>query len=303
MSTVLHPDAVFDAGWLELRAAADRAARAPRLEALAADWLRARAGDGARALRIVDLGSGGGANVLHLAPRLPGPQRWTLIDHDASLLARARPACAGLRAAGGGTVSVETLCRGLHLPASALADADLVCASALLDLVDAAWLDALAAACAAAGCAVLATLSVDGHWRFVDTAGRASGAETDDDFVRAAFDAHQRRDKGLGPALGPDATAALAARLRTHGFAVECMPSPWRLDLGDPAHARLARALADGWRAAAGEHCPQDAGRIAAWHARCVGARLRSGMVLEVGHVDLLGLPADAPAGNAARPR
>lgn len=300
MSTRPHRAALFDAGWLDLRAAADRAARAPRLEALAADWLRARAG-GARTLRIIDLGSGSGANAVHLAPRLPGPQRWTLIDHDAGLLARAHPACAGLRTADGKAVSVDTLCRDLRLPAGALADADLVCASAVLDLVDAAWLDALAAACAAAGCALLATLSVDGRWRFVDTAGRTSGVDADDDFVRVAFNAHQRRDKGLGPALGPDAAAALAGRLRARAFTVESMPSPWRLDLGDPAHARLAHALADGWRDAASAQCPQHGGRIAAWHARCVGARLRPGMVLEVGHVDLLALPAGTPGAIACK--
>jgi hypothetical protein len=295
-----HPEAVFAASWLELRAAADRAARAAQLEERLSDWLRSRPPQPPRALRIVDLGTGSGANPVHLASRLPGPQQWTLIDHDAGLLARALATCTSLRSAGGEVVAAQTLHCDLQLPASAFAHADLVCASALLDLVDAPWLERFAASCATAGCAVLVTLSVDGHWRFAGTPPTPPGVaaeQTDDDFVRAAFNAHQRRDKGLGPALGPDAAAALAACLRAHGFTVDCAPSPWQLALGDPAQARLARVLVDGWRDAASAQCPDAHARIAAWHARCVAERLHPGVVLEVGHLDVLGLPA----GRASR--
>ena len=59
-----HPDACFDASWLALRRAADSAARAPELEARAADWLRQRrtAAAPGQPLRLIDLGSGSGAN-------------------------------------------------------------------------------------------------------------------------------------------------------------------------------------------------------------------------------------------------
>lgn len=291
-----HPDALFDAGWLGLRAAADRAARAAHLEARLSGWLRTRLAGTVRALRIVDLGTGSGANPRHLAPRLPGPQRWTLIDHDPGLLDRARLACAELRSAGGEAVEVAPLHRDLQLAASAFTGADLVCASALLDLVDAHWLELLAGSCAAARCAVLVTLSVDGRWRFVGTPQPRPDPEpdsADDAFVRAAFNAHQRRDKGLGPALGADAAATLAERLRAHGFTVDCAPSPWRLALADPTQARLARALIDGWRDAAIEQCPDARARISAWHARCVAVRLQAGVVLEVSHLDVLDLPAE----------
>ena len=224
-----HPDACFDASWLALRRAADSAARAPELEARAADWLRQRRTVAApgQPLRLIDLGSGSGANPRHLAPRLPGPQQWTLIDHDGGLLARAQAACAGLRDAEGGSVGVVTRCLDLgRIDAHTIAGADLVCASALLDLVDAAWLEQLADACTAAGSALLVTLSVDGNWRFVPDAAMAklmaapsparaaavqaandaahavandaTATAADDDFVRTAFNAHQRRDKGLG---------------------------------------------------------------------------------------------------------
>lgn len=299
-----HPAATFDAAWLGLRAATDRAARAAHLEARLSGWLRTRLAGTVRALRIVDLGTGSGANPRHLAPRLPGPQHWTLIDHDPGLLARARLACSGLRSADGEIVDVDTLHRGLHLPARAFTRADLVCASALLDLVAAPWLEQLAASCADAGCAVLVTLSVDGHWRFVGAPQLAPGVSSDsadDDFVRAAFNAHQRRDKGLGPALGPEAAATLAERLRAHGFTVECAPSPWRLELADQTQARLARALVDGWRDAAIAQCPDARARICAWHARCVAERLQAGVVLEVGHLDVLGLPAETTDRDRAK--
>ena len=312
-----HPDACFDADWLALRAAADQAARAPRLEALAAAWLRARRQrNAASSLRLVDLGSGSGANPRHLAARLPGPQQWTLIDHDASLLQRARNHCADLRDAEGAALRVDTLCLDLGaLELGALAPgapelptlvactpdtpapvshagADLMCASALLDLMSAAWLARLADTCAQLGCALLITLSVDGSWRFLPRDPASAAADPDDAFVRDAFNAHQRRDKGLGAALGPAAAPALAELLAAHGFHVETAASPWRLELADPAQAALARALIDGWRDAATAQCSQAAARIAAWRARrraqCDG---RGRGQLEVGHVDLFARP------------
>lgn len=310
-----HPDACFDASWLALRKAADAAARAPELEARAADWLRQRrlAMPPGRAFRLIDLGSGSGANPCHLAPRLPGPQQWTLIDHDAGLLARALTACAGLRDADGEAVGVVTRCLDLaHVDRHLLAGADLVCASALLDLVDGIWLKHLADACAASGSALLVTLSVDGTWRFLPDATMTTAASAcaaadlraddaaDDELVRMAFNAHQRRDKGLGAALGPEAAPALAMRLVQRGFEVHLARSPWRLELAEPAQAALARALIDGWRDAASAQRPDARARIAAWHARriagCGPDRVPGGGTLEVGHVDLFAVRAAACA-------
>ena len=132
-------------------------------------------------------------------------------------------------------------------------------------------------------------------------------AVADDDFVRTAFNAHQRRDKGLGAALGPDAAPALATCLEKRGFQVRLALSPWRLRLADPAQAALARALIDGWRDAACAQAPDASARIAAWHARRIAAcgpddgsrhgsdrgsnRSPGGGTLEVGHIDLFAAP------------
>lgn len=293
-----HPDTVFDADWLALRRAADHAARDPRLNALAADWLAPR---GHRPLRILDLGTGSGSNPQYLAPRLPGPQRWTLLDHDPALLVRAVETCRSLNDRDGHVLAVEPLVAALQdLDASLLADFDLVTASALLDLVDERWLQRLADACREAGCALLIALSVDGNWRIetLDNTDSARQADaTEDAFVRAAFNAHQRRDKGAGRALGPDAAPRLAAVLRARGFAVELAPSPWQLSAATPAQAALARALLDGWREAATEQRPEAHARIAAWHRHRLSELAHARLRIEVGHLDLLALPPSRGAG------
>ena len=74
----------FTADWLALREAVDAASRSMRLtRAVAAALPRYRAID------ILDLGAGTGANVRYLAGKLPLPQRWLLVDHDQGLLSRA----------------------------------------------------------------------------------------------------------------------------------------------------------------------------------------------------------------------
>ena len=83
-----------------------------------------------------------------------------------------------------------------------------VTAAALLDLTSAAWLDGLAARLRQVP--VLIALSFDGRLSW-----RPGAAE--DGQVRARFLAHQRRDKGFGPALGPAAAAHLADLLRARG--------------------------------------------------------------------------------------
>src|SRR5437660_1043269 len=130
----------FTADWLALREAVDAASRSMRLtRSVAAALPRYRAID------ILDLGAGTGANVRYLAGKLPLPQRWLLVDHDQGLLSRAPRAwsaqCLDLQHA----VRDERLFAGRAL----------VTASALLDLVSDTWLQALVARCRDAGAAVL----------------------------------------------------------------------------------------------------------------------------------------------------
>lgn len=286
-----HPDASFGMDWLALRAPADAAARADELSARAATWLSERRGASGRDLTLTDLGTGCGANPCHLAPRLPGPQHWRLLDHDPILLSRAREAVGRLRDREGRAVTADILPIDLReLQYDGLVGTDLVCASALLDLVDAGWLAMLAAACQRAGAAVLVTLSVDGDWRFFD--GDRAHDDADDALVRERFNAHQRRDKGLGPALGPDAAPALAVALVRHGYRVDLVPSPWQLSMGHGGHAALAASLLAGWCAAAIEEDPSAARIVTAWHRRRQAALEDPRLRLRIGHLDLFACPA-----------
>ncbi|MDP1688053.1 class I SAM-dependent methyltransferase [Hydrogenophaga sp.] len=295
--------ASFSADWLQQRepfdaAARDRAAGGLQLQCRLAE-LRPT---GARPWRVIDLACGTGANLRWLAPRLGGPQQWLVVDHDADLL-RCWPE--RLAAAGGAPVDPDLaldmpiaftgtgfdativrqqldLMTGLEtLPWHA---ADLVTASALLDLVGTAWLHRLVAASAASGVAMLMSLTVDGRhvWTPEDPMDAAVGA---------LFDEHQRSEKGLGPALGPDAVAVLQSALEAVGYRVFSAASDWWLDGRESPQARaLQCALIDGIGDAAGEQSRLQAPQVQAWQRR--RRSMAPEAQLRVGHLDLLALPA-----------
>lgn len=286
MNTPVSEHDHFALDWLALREGADHRSRAVLPETRATAWLERRAlAHSDRALRIVDLGSGTASNARYLAPRLPGPQHWRLIDHDATLLAQARARGAGLTDRTGRPVALEPRIESLvpESLAEQVGDADLVTASALFDLVSAAWIEALAEACAAAGAAVLFTLSVDGCIEFVPEDG-------DDDFLLDQLAAHQTRDKGLGTALGHRAPGVLEHAFTAGGYCVECAPADWRLT--GARDAALARALVDGWAAAAREQAPRAQARIEAWAQRRIAQIQAANASIVVGHVDLFAAPA-----------
>ncbi|MGM0982250.1 MAG: class I SAM-dependent methyltransferase [Pseudomonadota bacterium] len=279
---------IFSAEWLALREELDARSRSHRLTGLAADWLNQHPTPHG----IVDLGSGSGSNLGFLAPRLPGPQRWRLVDHDARLLAHARRRGALLRDGAGARIELETHCRSLSpLDRAFLADADLVVASALFDLMSRSWVESLVAACAGHGQALLLTLSVDGDWAFLDRQG-ARVVESEDIAVRTLFQTHQHRDKGLGPALGGEAPAVLASTLLAAGFRIESDATPWHLAAGDAAQRGLAEALVTGWHDAAIEQTPTQAARLGAWRDRRLADIEAGELGVTVGHRDLFAWPA-----------
>lgn len=255
----------FDARWLALREPVDHRSRPAALLSPLAAWLHEKP-----AVQVLDLGSGRGSNLRYLSGRLPGQQHWIVLDHDAGLLADARPL--------GPHVTVTPLVRDLRQPDSLpVAGVDLVTASALLDLVSEHWLAALADRCAETRAAVLFALNVDGEidWQPGDPGDAA---------LLDAFHAHHRRDKGFGPALGIHAAARASEFFARHGYTVSHMPSPWQLTAAD---APLREALCDGWVAAATEQRPEAARDFADWRKRCPAR----GGTLRVGHVDVLALP------------
>jgi hypothetical protein len=159
--------------------------------------------------------------------------------------------------------------------------ADLVTTSAFLDLASDAWIERLVAAASAHRRPVYAALSYDGR------VGAEPPDRLDDD-VFAAFDVHQRGDKGLGGALGPLAAAAAASRFGDAGFAVSTARADWVLDADDAA---LQRRLVRGWRDAVAETGRVAAEALEGWLSRRLAAIDGGRSRLVVGHVDLLALP------------
>jgi hypothetical protein len=144
--------------WLALREPADAAARAPDL---VEHLVRHLPSPGRRLIH--DLGCGTGAMGRWLAPLLPGPQHWVLHDRDADLLKVAAADLPG-PAADGAAVTVEAKQSDItRLDPDDLADATLITASALLDLLTEDELAGLVSVCVGAGCPALLTLNVVGR--------------------------------------------------------------------------------------------------------------------------------------------
>ena len=279
-----HAGSQFATDWLTLREDADFTSRSKQLPRKAADWLKARA----QTWHMVDLGAGRGSNMRFLAPFLSAPQHWTLVDHDAALLEEAKASASLLP---NQTITVETLCTSLdsldHVPLQA---AQLVTASALLDLVSQHWIDMLVAHCVKHEQALLMALSVTGEWGFTDAQGEPV-ADNEDHWLLALFIAHQRRDKGLGDALGGQAHKVLIDALEQANYHVEQASAPWRLAAKNPAHQPLMRSLIEEWAEAATEQAPEAATRIGEWRDQRMRSVARGEVGIWVGHCDLLALP------------
>jgi SAM-dependent methyltransferase len=259
----------FDPDWLSLRERADRGARSVPLLRAAQDWLRRF-----EAPVIVDLGCGRGAARRAYGPRFLDA-RWRLVDNDPRLLELAR---ADAPAAEAHLLDLRAVD---ELP---LEGAGLVTCSALLDLMPRGWLASFADRLAEARIGLHAMLSYDGRMSW--TPGPAPREAE----MLAAFNAHQLRDKGIGPALGPEAAATLAELLRARGFAVRVERADWRLGPDDGA---LQEALARGIAQAAEEsRCVEVEDWLQARRA-AIGAGISSALV---GHLDLLALPESSSA-------
>jgi hypothetical protein len=258
----------FSAEWLTLREPADAGARSRAVTDFVAAWLQTHR---STPLRLVDLGSGSGSNVRYLSPRLPETQEWLLVDDDRALLQIAA-ALSG---------QVRTQLADLRILDTSLFDGrDLVTASALLDLVSEEWLRTLVTGCRDARAAALFALNYDGRLT-------CSPRDEDDQIVRQLVNAHQRRDKGFGPALGPEAGARVAQLLRGAGYDVRSAKSDW--DLG-ARQGELQRQLISGWARAAAEQSPADASRIGRWEIRRLAYVTAGTSKLIVGHDDVAGL-------------
>jgi SAM-dependent methyltransferase len=265
----------FSAEWLALREPLDRRARNPDvLDAVAEAFA------GRPSLSVVDLGSGTGSTVRALSRRLPRRQQWTLVDNDPVLLAEAyameRPA----------DVAIETMQIDLADDIAPLFNetTELVTASALLDLVSEPWLATFAAAVAARALPVYIALSYDGRIAL-------EASDPVDLQVAASVNAHQRRNKGFGPALGPRAAAFAVQIFQSFGYSVVQGPSDWIAGAGDAA---FQSELLAGWRQAACDMGDLPQPTLDGWFARRSEAVAAGRLALTVGHTDFFARPKNA---------
>lgn len=169
---------------------------------------------------------------------------------------------------------------------------DLVTASALLDLVSAAWLVRLVDWCVSRRTALLFALTYVGHIEW-------SPAHPGDATMTRAMELDQRRDKGLGMALGSDAVARLRSRLAARGYLDAAARSDWVLGASG-ADAGIQRRLIDDLAGLA-MHAGADGNLGSAWRAARLAALDAGTSSLTVGHVDVAAWAGDRAADGAAR--
>lgn len=262
----------FTADWLALREPHDLRARNPTvLRAVVA----ALAHKGS--IDVLDLASGTGSTLRAVAPQMKSKQRWCLADHDVALLAHAAAMPLPRE------VAVTTVPIDLNGNLEAVFNnaIDLVTTSALLDLVSEAWLDELAHEAARRAAPVYAALSYDGLVEF-------SPVHSMDATVVAAVNSHQRRDKGFGPALGPDAASVAIGRFEALGYSVVQGRSDWTIG---PQDRQFQTEILSGWASAScelGTLSSVDIDEWLRWRADAVAAGHSS---IRVGHVDIFAGP------------
>ncbi|WP_045389450.1 hypothetical protein [Falsirhodobacter sp. alg1] len=194
----------FTAEWLALREPVDTAARN-------ADVLAAFVADVGPDTSILDLGSGTGSTLRAVSSYLAQDVQWTLTDMDATLLQHAghRHPDANLLPCDLNDLASLPLIPGGH-----------VTASALFDLCSADYVQRLIARLDQVGASLYAALNYDGRMEW-------SVFHPLDAAVTAAFNLHQQRDKGFGPALGPRSAEVLSQSVP--GYRVVSGPSDWVL--------------------------------------------------------------------------
>jgi hypothetical protein len=264
----------FSADWLALREPYDAAAFSVAVRDAAIAAIA-----GLDPVSIVDLGTGTGSGLRALAPLIPARQTWRLVDNDLSLLARAadteRPTRVQVQA-----VPVDI---AHDLEAALDGAVDLVTTTALLDLVSAPWVERLAVECAARRLPFYATLSYDGRIEFTPH-------DPGDAAIVAAFNAHQRTDKGFGPALGPKAAAEAIVHFTTVGYFVDRQPSDW---VFGPKDREIQNALLAGFAGAARDIGAPHLDEIVGWLTRRRDLVAAGHSSMRVGHIDLFARPTE----------
>ncbi|MDO8910060.1 MAG: class I SAM-dependent methyltransferase [Pseudohongiella sp.] len=257
----------FSIDWLDLREPADFGARDKNLAAQLVDFLQA---DTEISPIVVDLGSGTGSTLRALTKLGAHRCVWRLVDHNPALLNEA------LRRHGQDEIVEDYEADLLDVSSLPLGGASLLSASALFDLVSGQVVDAVVARIKKQGTAFYAALNYDGRTEWTP-------AHALDKVVLAAFNLDQQRDKGMGPALGPESAAYLKAALEGAGYTVYTGDSPWQLG---PDQQALMADLIRGIRSAVSADYGLDQQALDEWENFRL-AHVTDGRCL-IGHSDVL---------------
>lgn len=260
----------FSASWLARREPYDRRARNPDVLAAVSKHFAVQP-----AVTVVDLACGTGATLRAITAALPARQTWRLVDNDLSLLARTPEAAQPDQSIR--TVPVDLV---HDLEAALDGPVDLVTTSAFLDLVSAPWLERLVTEVAARNLPFYAALSYDGRITL-------EPADREDAAIIAAFNRHQRTDKGFGPALGPAAVTAMIALFGRIGYAVVQGRADWELGPSDNLQVEVLAGFA-----AAAIAIGAPATQVEGWVSRRKRMLAQQRSALLVGHVDLFACPS-----------
>lgn len=265
----------FSIEWLNLRERPDELARNKDISTQAVAWVNIAVSPDRPEPLVVDLGAGTGATLRTLSALGVHKVVWRLVDHDGQLLDEA------LKRHRKSHIIEDYQADLTVVQELPLAAARLVTASALFDLVSTDFIDALVPRLQQCRNALYAALSYDGVMQWTP-------AHPYDKQVLDAFNQDQHRDKGFGPALGPDASDYLIAALQEAGFTVSSGSSPWLLQAADQ---ELVSELIGGIHNAVADGYGLEKSLLDAWQQ--YRQEHASSGTCQVGHVDLLALPTN----------
>lgn len=260
----------FSAQWLALREPIDHAARSEEVLAGVAGWFARDT-----AMNITDIGSGTGSTLRALKPVLPQKITWHLVDHNDTLLEVAKAE------AQGDHVDFSLTDLSITLDAMFSHKPDLITTSAFLDLVSKEWLEKMVMEITSRRIPFYAALTYDGR-------AACDPVLEEDKTILAAFNTHQKTDKGFGPALGPDAADTAIRLFQDAGYQVSAAKSDW---VGNSKHKAFQNMLLEGWCNAGSEIEPDKAADFKNWLLERADLIKASDATVFVGHKDFFAVP------------
>ena len=231
----MHLDYDDPIQWLSHRFACDAAARHAATERQFLDFFAQHQ----TTLRLVDLGSGTGANFRYYFERIPHPQSWTLIEQDPALSEACRVSLrqfadergytweeedGQLRINKPGQTATVSLVSGRIEQVEQLTDltqTDAITANAVFDLLSFEQFDTLVGKLIQYEVCLLATLN------YYETSFLPF-AEEDHRFLRL-YHTHMKRPQPFGMAMGADCSEEMLDLLEQHPMAVAQGGSQWHL--------------------------------------------------------------------------